>query len=370
MKILYGVQGTGNGHTTRARVMAKAFNQRDDIQVDYLFSGRDEDRYFDMQVFGDYQTRRGFTFVHHQGAIDHWRTFKAFRPVRFMRDVMSLDLSGYDLVINDFEPISAWAAKRQNVPCISISHQDSFRHNVPKQGDNLINRLVLKYFAPSKIQLGVHWYHFGFPIMPPFIEDEYVPDSGADHVLVYLPFESIEDIGQFLDPLSEVNFLCFHPDIRQDSDQGHIKWRKTSKEGFHLALQSANGVIANGGFELSSECLKLGKKLLLKPLHGQFEQLSNILTLEQLSLCQSMSSLDVEEVEAWLELPAAEPIAFPSDPQILVDWLLQGQWQDTQSICNQLWQQVQFPERLKRHLADYEPLQTQNQKPVASQSNL
>ncbi|MBT1065872.1 glycosyltransferase [Bowmanella sp. Y26] len=354
MKILYGVQGTGNGHTTRARVMAKAFNQRDDVQVDYLFSGREQDRYFDMQVFGQYQTRHGFTFVHQQGAVDIWQTIKAFRPARFIRDVMSLDLNGYDLVINDFEPISAWAARRQKVPCISISHQDAFRYPIPTQGDNWMNRQVLKYFAPSDVQLGVHWHHFGHAIMPPFIEDEYIPDSGAEHVLVYLPFESLQDIAQFLDPLSEVNFVCFHPDLNEDSEQGHIKWRRTSKQGFHQALRVASGVIANGGFELSSECLKLGKKLLLKPLHGQFEQLSNILTLEQLGLCQSMSSLDVEEVESWLELPPAEPIAFPSDPQLLVDWLLAGKWHDTHSICAQLWQQVSFPERLQQRLNSYQ----------------
>lgn len=39
MKILYGVQGTGNGHIARARAMSKAFESHD-VQVDFLFSGR------------------------------------------------------------------------------------------------------------------------------------------------------------------------------------------------------------------------------------------------------------------------------------------------------------------------------------------
>jgi UDP:flavonoid glycosyltransferase YjiC (YdhE family) len=37
MKILYGVQGTGNGHISRARLMADAFSRRNDVEVDYLF---------------------------------------------------------------------------------------------------------------------------------------------------------------------------------------------------------------------------------------------------------------------------------------------------------------------------------------------
>lgn len=36
MKILYGVQGTGNGHTTRARVMANCFRDMG-VSVDYFF---------------------------------------------------------------------------------------------------------------------------------------------------------------------------------------------------------------------------------------------------------------------------------------------------------------------------------------------
>ncbi|WP_088329445.1 MJ1255/VC2487 family glycosyltransferase [Lacimicrobium sp. SS2-24] len=355
MKILYGVQGTGNGHTTRARVMARAFAQRNDVEVDYLFSGRDADKYFDMQVFADYQNRRGLTFVHRQGTIDRWQTLRSVRPVQLLKDIRALDLSPYDLVLNDFEPISAWAARRQQRPCISISHQASFTHNVPRQGDNLADRLLMKYFAPADIYLGVHWYHFGHAIMPPFVEDEYEKgDSGKD-ILVYLPFEAVGDIATLLDPISEVNFVCFHPDVDSAYQQGHIRWQRPCKDGFHEQLKCAAGVIANGGFELSSECLKLGKKLLLKPLHGQFEQLSNVLTLEQLGLCQSMTTLDTEAVENFLEMAPAEPIGFPSDPQILIDWLIAGQWQDTAGLCRQLWQQVDFPAPLQRRLEALTP---------------
>ena len=45
MKILYGVQGTGNGHVTRARALNKYFHHFG-IHVDFLFSGREQHRYF------------------------------------------------------------------------------------------------------------------------------------------------------------------------------------------------------------------------------------------------------------------------------------------------------------------------------------
>ena len=63
MKILYGVQATGNGHITRARTLSKALNNAG-LEVDYLFSGRDTDKYFNMETFGDYRCRRGMTLIY------------------------------------------------------------------------------------------------------------------------------------------------------------------------------------------------------------------------------------------------------------------------------------------------------------------
>ena len=104
MKILYGVQGTGNGHITRARAMASAFSKAN-AQVDYFFSGREAGQYFDMAVFNDYQTRQGLTFAIENGHVDKLKTIKNCNLKRFFSDVKNLDLSKYDLVINDFEPV-------------------------------------------------------------------------------------------------------------------------------------------------------------------------------------------------------------------------------------------------------------------------
>lgn len=85
----------------------------------------------------------------------------------FLGEVRELDVSGYDLVVNDFEPVSAWAAKRQKVPTVSISHQNAFLFDVPQKGANWLDDSVIQHFAPSQYQLGLHWYHFGQPILLP-----------------------------------------------------------------------------------------------------------------------------------------------------------------------------------------------------------
>ena len=77
MKILYGVQGTGNGHVTRARALNKYFHHFG-IHVDFLFSGREQHRYFDMAEFGDqWRSAKGLTFSYSAGRIKVLATKKA-----------------------------------------------------------------------------------------------------------------------------------------------------------------------------------------------------------------------------------------------------------------------------------------------------
>ena len=63
MRVLYGVQATGNGHISRARAMSKALAAYPDIEVTWLFSGRRKEKLFEMERFGAYEHRRGLTFV-------------------------------------------------------------------------------------------------------------------------------------------------------------------------------------------------------------------------------------------------------------------------------------------------------------------
>ncbi|MDC8829617.1 MJ1255/VC2487 family glycosyltransferase [Alteromonas gilva] len=350
MKILYGVQGTGNGHIARARIMATAMAKRNDIEVDFVFSGRAPDAYFDMECFGDYRTFNGLTFQTHKGQVSQWQTVKQAKPLQLLRDIHQLDVSGYDLLLNDFEPVTAWAARRRGLPSISVSHQAAFTYDVPRHDEQLSDKLIMRCFAPTDVQLGVHWFHFDQPIVPPFINDKPASEPTNSHVLVYLPFEDIDEVREMLEPLTEQKFVCFHPRVTTEHKQGHISWFRPSKPGFRSALQHCSGVISNGGFELASESLQLKKKLLVKPLRGQFEQISNLKTLMTLGLCLPLYQLDTDTVEDWLSEPASEGLEFPDDPTPMLDWIIAGNWSDTQPLCDALWKQVKFGPKTRERL--------------------
>lgn len=350
MRIFYGVQGTGNGHISRCRSLAVAM-QRHGIEVDFLFSGRAADAYFDMQEFGAYRAYPGLTFFSHDGQVDLWQTLRQNRPRQFWQDMQQLDFSGYDKVFSDFEPLTAWAAKRQKVPTIGISHQASFGYGIPRAGDDLVSRSIMRHYAPVTKAVGLHWFHFGFPILPPII-DSIVPEREDGTILVYLPFESTRAIHELLSRYRGVEFRCYHPDIHQPHVVGNIHYYPQSREAFKQALARSHGVISNAGFELASEALSLGKKLLLKPLQGQFEQQTNAMTLEMLGLGEVMQSLDPGAVRSWLNSEAPGCVHYPDVADGIARWLAAGGNEPISLLIERMWRRVSFPELVCDRLAE------------------
>jgi len=229
MKILYGVQGTGNGHTTRARMMAEALSAHD-VEVDYLFTGKDGD-YFNMDCFGDYKSFAGLSFIVNKGRVNYYKTFQRNNIRGFLRNIRQLDLSAYDLVLTDFEPVTAWTARKAKVPSIGLSHQNAFRYKVPVAGSNPLARLVLKWFAPADLQLGFHWHHFGQPILPPMIKTNLTNlTSESGKILVYLPFLELDIYHDLFNRFPQYQFIQYHPAL--SGVRGNVAYHPLDREGF------------------------------------------------------------------------------------------------------------------------------------------
>ncbi|MGR5079313.1 MJ1255/VC2487 family glycosyltransferase [Photobacterium swingsii] len=354
MKILYGVQGTGNGHISRAREMARAFKVLGQ-PVDFFFSGREPDKYFDMGCFGDYRTAHGLTFVTQQGKIAPLQTALQARPFTFINEVKQLNLSAYDVVINDFEPVTAWAARQQKVPTIGVSHQCAFTHPVPKKDQTWFDKQLIRHFAPAEQKIGLHWHHFDAPILPPIIPALDVSKVSNDgSVVVYLPFEALNEVVVLLQHFPQVVFHCYHPDIQAEQQQENLYLHPLSHTDFHQHLLRCMGVIASGGFELPSEAMALGKKLLIKPLGGQFEQQSNTLTLTMMGLAQPMTLMEPSIIRHWLGVEPIGKVYFPDVALAVAQWVLNMESYQFDELCEQLWSQVEFPEYVTDILLDFQ----------------
>jgi len=339
MKIFYGVQGTGNGHITRARVMAKELYAAG-FDVTFQFTGRPSDKYFDMEVFNGYQHREGLTFNTDKGQVNYLKTAAEAKPIRFIKDIKALDLSSFDLVISDFEPVTAWAAKKQNKKVLGIGHQYAFNHDIPRSGSDPIADLVMKNFAPADIGIGLHWHHFGQPILPPIIDTPEFPKSTqSNKIVVYLPFEDQHEVIKHLCPFENFQFHLYSP-APVVSKYEHIICHPLSRDGFQKDLYDCQGIISNAGFELASESLQLGKKILAKPLHAQMEQISNAAALKQLGYGHTMNDMDPEVIEQWLHHPHAVRITYPNIARALVDWMKDGMPGMTPEFIENIWEGV------------------------------
>ena len=344
MRILYGVQGTGNGHITRARALAPALAAQG-VEVDYLFSGREQERLFDMQAFGDYQWCRGLTMVVEGGRTKALKTLRQARVLNFFREVRNLDLSGYELVLTDFEPVTAWAAKCSGMPLLGLGHQYAFRYPIPQHYGSFHHRLIMKYFAPADRVLGFHWYHFDAPILPPMAP---VGPRAAQLeerlIVVYLPFEDVTQIDALLGRYPDYNFQVFHPRVHQ-SQHAHIQWHLPSREYFHEYLRRCEGVFCNAGFGLASEVLQLGCKLLVKPVHGQSEQLSNVIALRQIGLAHTLTRLDEKALGRWLAEAEAKTVRYPDVAAAVAKWIAAGCSGNIEHLARSLWRKTRFPEK-------------------------
>lgn len=339
MKVLYGVQGTGNGHISRARAMARAFKQYPNVEVTWLFSGRPQDKFFDMEIFGNYQWREGLTFVTRAGKIRNIDTVLAASPIQLIRDIRSLDVDSYDLIATDYEPVTAWAGRLNKREVFGIGHQYAFNYPVPVAGENWLTQNIMRWFAPASHSLGLHWDHFGHPIIPPIAEVHHRSEPAIENqILVYLPFEDSRTVIDILKPLTHYDFFIYAPDLT-DHDDANIHTRKPSREGFQHTLAASSGVISNSGFELNSEAVMLGKRILTKPVGGQMEQQSNAVALAQLGLATITHTLERDTISSWLAAPATpKAVHYPDVPAAICEWLLNRQRPPAQTLADKLWQ--------------------------------
>jgi uncharacterized protein (TIGR00661 family) len=337
MNILYGVQATGNGHISRSREVVRNLKEMGH-KVTTVLSGRDPSLLWDMEDFEPFITFRGLTFSTNRGKLQYAKTALNLRLFEYLKDARSFDASGYDLVITDFEPVSARIAKLSGIPSMGIGHQYAFPYDIPMTGATPLALFVIKNFAPAKHCLGLHWHHFNQPILPPIVPRMNHKDTPIleNKILVYLPFEELQDIKSLLIPFSSHDFYIYHKEVTPGKER-NLFLRPYSREGFLTDLMECNGVITNAGFELASESLHIGKRLLAKPLAGQMEQASNAMAIDLLKLGMTMKILDRSIISAFLKSASPAPMGYPNVAAMIAHWIGRGKWGDTDRLVDEAW---------------------------------
>jgi uncharacterized protein (TIGR00661 family) len=284
MKILYGIQCTGNGHLSRSikiinRLKAQGHN------VDIVLSGKE----FNKKITYDVKYRfHGFTFYNTpKGGINYLKTAMSFKFFEFLRNINELDVTSYDKVISDFEPVTAWACKMHHKKCYGVSNQYSLLNkNVPKKGKDILGELILKCMAPVDVKIGLHYQKYDSNIFMPIISDEILDKKFIDlgHCTVYLPSFCLRNIVNILVNYPDMIFHVFHGDVKNIYKYKNCLIYPIDKKFFVNSFTNCNSIITNAGFQTSSEALYMSKKLMVIPTKGQYEQECNISALNKLGI--------------------------------------------------------------------------------------
>ena len=278
-RILYAVQGTGNGHLARANEVISHLQQYG--EVDVLVSGTQSE--LAMPVRPTYRLD-GLSFVFGKdGGINFRETFlKTVLPqvrLRALRELLSIPVEKYSWVLHDFEPITAWAANFARVPAAQLSHQAAFLSpEVPRaETGSFLTELIFRYAAPSNLHVGLHYQNYSSTVKTPIIRKAIreLHATQEGHYVVYLPAYSDEIIVRILKRFPGIDWFVFNKHHNERYTEQNVCVMPVSEREFLPLFASSTGLITAAGFQATSEAIFLGKKLLAIPQRNQFEQQSN-----------------------------------------------------------------------------------------------
>lgn len=284
MKVLYAVQGTGNGHISRSKEVIKQLGKNCEVDVLLSESQHEVDLGFEVK----YKLKGlGFTFGKN-GGIDYFTSFKNARFDKLVTDIYELPLDNYNIVVSDFEPISSWACRLRKKPCVSLSHQTSFMSpKIPRpEKPNNFAEFIIKWYAPVSIPLGLHFKDYDSFIKTPIIREELrncdVGNKG--HYTVYLPSFEQKNLLKHLKSV-DVKWEMFSKHYKGEPyiDE-NVTVYPISYKWFIESFSNCEGILCNAGFETPSEALYFGKKIFTIPMKGQYEQECNAQALKEMGI--------------------------------------------------------------------------------------
>jgi uncharacterized protein (TIGR00661 family) len=315
MKILYAVQGTGNGHLSRAIALVPEFQKYGDVDV--LISGTQSQIEFPFEVKYRFQ---GLSFVSSKnGGVNILKTLFSIKPLRFFREMKSLPVDQYDLIVTDFEPVSAWACRFKRVPCIELSHQAAVKNPKSPQTHRAfpLGRWIVKNYCPASSAIGFHFDTYTENTYFPILRKEIVQGTPiqGDYYVVYL---SGYGDAQLLSVFQHVDapFIIFSKDVKSPSQRNNCTLKPISNDVFMNDLMGCKGVICGAGFELPAEALYLNKKVMVVPYSNHYEQHCNATALHQMGV-STLFTLDKSssaKVQGWCE--NSEPIVYDWKDQL------------------------------------------------------
>jgi len=303
MKIFYAIQATGNGHISRAMELLPHLQQYG--TVDILLSGANSNLALEAPV--KYRSNGLSLFYNCNGGLDYWKIVKEMHVLRLRKEIQELPVDRYDLIINDFDYLTAAACAKKNIPSIDYGHQASFQSpDTPRpEKRSTAGEWVLKNYAKATHYVGLHFGRYDHFIFNPVIKKEILEVAPLDkkHVTIYLPSYCEPQLKDVFSKLTDSQFQIFTKEIRQPRKEGNMTFFPVDRKMFNESLNNCTGIITGGGFETPAEAIHLGKKIMSIPIKGQYEQVCNSAALKKMGIvCKQTIAGDFKtDFYQWLD---------------------------------------------------------------------
>lgn len=313
MKLLYAIQGTGNGHVARALDVVPILKEYGELDI--FLSGAQAEIKLPFPIA---YTSKGLSFFFGKsGGIDFYKTFKQNSSKEVLREIKKFPAEKYDLIINDFEPISAWSARRKKIPCVALSHQSALLSKKvphPKHFDP-VGEWILNNYAPADASVGFHFARYDNTIYTPVIRKAIreANVTKGEHYTVYLPAYDDRKLVPLLARIPHVRWHIFSKHARKPYHIGRLSVYPVNNEEFVASVVSSRGVLCGAGFETPAEVLFLGKKLMVVPMKRQYEQHYNAAALRErgVSVLKNVKRKRLPEIQSWIESSKKNEIDYP-----------------------------------------------------------
>jgi len=311
--ILYGINGEGSGHSSRAREVISHLQEHGHrVHVASFDRGlRNLKDDFEVTEIGGLR----LAYVHNRVRYGKTVLGNLLNVPQAARSIRALErkANGWnlDLVITDFEPITCHLGHKLGLPIIAIDNQHLLTDTeitYPREyrREAVATRLVTKLMTPhADAYLVISFFTPRVKprkkktfLFPPILREEILQakPTDSDFILVYVT-SAADELTAVLKNVRQ-RFVCYGFD--RDGRDGNLEFRKPSMDGFLRDLCNCRAIVANAGFSLISEAFYLGKPYLAWPVKRQFEQVFNAYYIGETGYGAYWEDLNKERVESFL----------------------------------------------------------------------
>ncbi|MBI5066226.1 hypothetical protein HZA97_08375 [Candidatus Woesearchaeota archaeon] len=327
-KILWGISGIGTGHTHRQLPLMQHFSKKCKIVI---FAYQESYKFYDKY----FKNKKNISVL--KIDIPFWAgnkkglDFKATERINKNKDFLTINckalakaqklLGKPNLVITDYEPLSAQYAYAYSVPLVTIDQQSKylvgkFPESLGNQGykDEIMRlrmffpkadaRIACSFFKVNKKQKEVL-------IFPSTLKKEIInlkrKKSQSKSILVYISsqrefVQSSNEIIKIFESRKETNFYVFTRNVASIKlkTSSNIHLYEHGDPIFYKILQECSGIISTAGHMLLSEAMYLGIPVYAIPL-AVYEQQMNAHIINENKLGISNQKINTEKLNYFIK---------------------------------------------------------------------